>query len=64
MTGKEYLMIFEENGLQRSKLVRFLENQIKILDKNEIDSTEIKWIAIEIAEKEKEQGFVFLDSEN
>lgn len=64
MTGKEYLMIFQENGLQRSKLVRFLENQIKILDKNEIDSTETKWIAIEIAEKEKEQGFVFLDSEN
>lgn len=61
MTGKEYLMIFEENGLQRSKLVRFLENQIKILDKNKIDSTEIKWIAIEIAEKEKEQGFVFLE---
>ena len=61
MTGKEYLMIFQENGLQRSKLVRFLENQIKILDKNKIDSTEIKWIAIEIAEKEKEQGFVFLE---
>ena len=61
MTGKEYLMIFKENGLQRSKLVRFLENQIKILDKNKIDSTEIKWIAIEIAEKEKEQGFVFLE---
>lgn len=60
MTGKEYLMIFQENGLQRSKLVRFLENQIKILDKNKIDSTETKWIAIEIAEKEKEQGFVFL----
>ena len=60
MTGKEYLMIFQENGLQRSKLVRFLENQIKILDKNKIDSTETKWMAIEIAEKEKEQGFVFL----
>ena len=60
MTGKEYLMIFRENGLQRSKLVRFLENQIKILDKNKIDSTETKWIAIEIAEQEKEQGFVFL----
>ena len=61
MTGKEYLMIFRENGLQRSKLVRFLESQIKILDKNKIDSTETKWIAIEIAEKEKEQGFVFLE---
>lgn len=64
MTGKEYLMIFRENGLQRSKLVRFLENQIKILDKNEIDSTETKWIAIEIAEQEKTQGFPFLESEN
>lgn len=61
MTGKEYLMIFRENGLQRSKLVRFLENQIKILDKNEIDSTETKWIAIEIAEQEKLQGYPFLE---
>lgn len=61
MTGKEYLMIFRENGLQRSKLVRFLENQIKILDKNEIDSTETKWIAIEIAEQEKTQGYPFLE---
>lgn len=61
MTGKEYLMIFEENGLQRSKLVRFLENQIKILDKNEIDSTETKWIAIEIAEQEKTQGYPYLE---
>lgn len=61
MTGKEYLMIFRENGLQRSKLVRFLENQIKILDKNEIDSTETKWIAIEIAEQEKSQGYPFLE---
>ena len=61
MTGKEYLMIFQENGLQRSKLVRFLENQIKILDKNEIDSTETKWIAIEIAEQEKAQGYPFLE---
>lgn len=61
MTGKEYLMIFRENGLQRSKLVRFLENQIKILDKNEIDSTETKWIAIEIAEQEKAQGYPFFE---
>ena len=61
MTGKEYLMIFRENGLQRSKLVRFLENQIKILDKNKIDSTETKWIAIEIAEQEKLQGYPFLE---
>lgn len=61
MTGKEYLMIFRENGLQRSKLVRFLENQIKILDKNEIDSTETKWIAIEVAEQEKSQGYPFLE---
>lgn len=61
MDGKTYLEIFTENKLQRSKIVRLLEKQIKVLDKNKIDSTEIKWIAIEIAEKEKEQGFVFLE---
>ena len=61
MDGKTYLEIFQENKLQRSEVVRLLEKQIKILDKNEIDSTETKWIAIEIAEKEKEQGFVFLE---
>lgn len=61
MTGKEYLMIFQENGLQRSKVVRLLEKQIKILDKNKIDSTETKWIAIEIAEQEKLQGYPYLE---
>ena len=60
MTSKEYLEIFAENKLERSKIVKLLEKQIRLLDSLEIDSTEIKWIAIEIAEKEKEQGFVFL----
>lgn len=60
MTSKEYLEIFAENKLERSKLVKLLEKQIRLLDSLEMDSTEIKWIAIEIAEKEKEQGFVFL----
>ena len=60
MTSKEYLEIFAENKLERSKIVKLLEKQIRLLDSIEMDSTEIKWIAIEIAEKEKEQGFVFL----
>ena len=60
MTSKEYLEIFAENKLERSKIVKLLEKQIRLLDSLEIDSTEIKWVAIEIAEKEKEQGFVFL----
>lgn len=60
MTSKEYLEIFAENKLERSKIVKLLEKQIRLLDSLEIDSTETKWIAIEIAEKEKEQGFVFL----
>lgn len=60
MDGKTYLEIFKENGLQRSKVVRLLEKQIKILDKNKIDSTETKWIAIEIAEQEKLQGYPYL----
>ena len=60
MTSKEYLDIFAENKLERSKIVKLLEKQIRLLDSLEIDSTETKWIAIEIAEKEKEQGFVFL----
>ncbi len=60
MTSKEYLEIFAENKLERSKIVKLLEKQIRLLDSLEMDSTETKWIAIEIAEKEKEQGFVFL----
>ncbi len=60
MTSKEYLEIFAENKLERSKIVKLLEKQIRLLDSLEMDSAETKWIAIEIAEKEKEQGFVFL----
>ena len=60
MTSKEYLEIFAENKLERSKIVKLLEKQIRLLDSLEMDSTEIKWIAIEITEKEKEQRFVFL----
>lgn len=61
MDGKTYLEIFKENKLQRSEVVRLLEKQIKLLDKNKIDSTETKWIAIEIAEQEKSQGYPFLE---
>lgn len=60
MTSKEYLEIFAENKLERSKIVKLLEKQIRLFDSLKMDSTELKWIAIEIAEKEKEQGFVFL----
>ena len=60
MTSKEYLEIFAENKLERSKIVKLLEKQIRLLDSLKIDSTQVKWVAIEIAEKEKEQGFVFL----
>ena len=61
MTSKEYLEIFAENKLERSKIVKLLEKQIRLLDSLEIDSTETKWIAIEIAEQEKSQGYPFLE---
>ena len=58
MDGQTYLAIFEENGLERSDLVRTIESQVKtfeqcgMLDKAE----EAKWVAIEVAEEEKKQG--------
>ena len=61
MTSKEYLEIFAENKLERSKIVKLLEKQIRLLDSLKIDSTETKWIAIEIAEQEKTQGYPFLE---
>ena len=63
MDGKTYLAIFKENGLVRSDLVRTIESQVKtfeqcgMLDKAE----EAKWVAIEIAEEEKTQGYPFLN---
>lgn len=66
MDGKTYLAIFKENGLHRSEIVKLLEKQIKVLTKNSMNdlAEETKWIAIVIAEQEKEQGYLFLDSEN
>jgi len=62
MDGKTYLAIFKENRLQRSNLVKLLEKQVKTLSKNGLDSLaeETKWLAIVIAEQEKEQGREFL----
>lgn len=63
MDGQTYLTIFKENGLVRSELVRTIESQVKtfeqcgMLDKAE----EAKWVAIEIAEEEKTQGYPFLN---
>lgn len=59
MTGKEYLAFFKDENLKRSELVRLLERCIRILETNDLDAEEAKWLAIVIAEKEKERG-VFL----
>lgn len=71
MSTEEYLAIFQENKLKRSMLVRLLEKQIRLFDEYEqlLRDTEInlkqryrflsettKWLAIEIAEFEKEHG--------
>ena len=63
MDGKTYLEIFRENGLHRSEIVKLLEKQIKVLTKNSMHdlAEETKWVAIVIAEKEKEQGYPFLE---
>lgn len=59
MTGKEYLAFFKDEDLKRSELVRLLERCIRILETNDLDAEEAKWLAIVIAEEEKERG-VFL----
>ena len=64
MTAQEYLEIFKELGLKRSAIVKLIERQIRILDKHNLDSTEAKWIAIEIAEQEKLQGYPFFEEES
>lgn len=63
MDGQTYLAIFKENGLVRSDLVRILENQVKVFEKNSMlaNAEEAKWLAIEIAEEEKAQGYPFLN---
>lgn len=59
MTGKEYLAFFKDENLKRSELVRLLERCIRTLETNNLDAEEAKWLAIVIAEEEKERG-VFL----
>lgn len=63
MHGQTYLAIFKENGLVRSDLVRILENQVKVFEENSLlaNAEEAKWLAIEIAEEEKAQGYPFLN---
>lgn len=63
MDGQTYLAIFKENDLVRSDLVRILENQVKVFEKNSMpaNAEEAKWLAIEIAEEEKAQGYPFLN---
>ena len=63
MTGAEYLAIMNENGWKRSKLVKILEESIRVLERNgkTEEAEEAKWIAIDIAEQEKEQGYLFLE---
>lgn len=63
MDGQTYLAIFKENGLVRSDLVRILENQVKVFEENSmpVNAEEAKWLAIEIAEEEKAQGYPFLN---
>ncbi|MFB5313053.1 hypothetical protein [Enterococcus gallinarum] len=60
MDGQTYLAIFKENGLVRSDLVRILENQVKVFQENNMpaNAEKAKWLAIEIAEYEKENGVV------
>lgn len=60
MDGETYLAILKENGLKRSKLVKLLEKQVAILyENNLIDmAEETKWLAIDIAEYEKENGVI------
>lgn len=63
MDGQTYLAIFKENGLVRSDLVRILEHQVKVFQENNMpaNAEEAKWLAIEIAEEEKAQGYPFLN---
>lgn len=62
MDGQTYLAIFKENGLVRSDLVKTLEHQVKVFQENNMlaNAEEAKWLAIEIAEEEKAQGYPFL----
>lgn len=78
MTALEYKQIFSENLLIRSEIVRTLEDCIRTLNayattlanEGEIDQTlfyqeqaeEAKWLAIDIAMNEKEQGWGYLEN--
>lgn len=60
MDGETYLAILKENKLKRSKLVKLLEKQVAILYENDLTdlAEETKWVAIDIAEYEKENGVI------
>lgn len=63
MTGNEYMEIMNENGWKRSKLVRLLENQIAIFNKNGLgyEAEEVKWLIFDIAEREQRLGMEFIE---
>lgn len=77
MTALEYKQIFSENHLNRSEIVRTLEDCIRTLNayaitlanEGEIDQAlfyqeqaeEAKWLAIFTAMNEKEQGWGYLE---
>lgn len=76
MSGKEFVEIFKELDLQRSPTVKTLEEQISTLQKFADDAfakgdlkrseelqrmaEETKWVAIDLAESEKEAGYCFM----
>ena len=60
MDGETYLAILKENELKRSMVVKLLEKQVAILYENDLTdlAEETKWLAIDIAEYEKENGVI------
>lgn len=62
MTGKEYLEIMNENGWKRTKLVKILEESIRVLEKNgkTDEAEECKWLIFDVAEREQRLGMEYL----
>jgi len=63
MTGKEYLEIMNENNWKRSKLVKILEQQVKIFEQNGMKdhAEETKWLIFDIAEREQRLCIDFME---
>lgn len=65
MTNQEYLAFFTENDYQRSWLVKLLEQQVAVFNKNQLyeQAEKLKWwIVLEIAPAEKERR-LFIESD-